>query len=69
MTGGGVLVTNGEYDGGGDIIFFFKKPPPTNIRRNFLIYKLFVNYFSRNFVVYNNDGGCKGVGAFVVTGE
>jgi len=39
MTGGGVLVTNGEYDGG------------------------------RNFVVYNNDGGCKGVGAFVVTGE
>jgi len=63
-----VWITNGEYDGG-VTYYFFLKTPPTNIRRNFLIYKLYVNFFCSNFVVYNNDGGCKGVGAFVVTGE
>ena len=63
MTGVGVWITNGEYDGG-VTYYFFLKTPPTNIRRNFLIYKLFVNYFSRNFVVYNNGEVQYGRGGF-----
>jgi len=69
MTGEGVWITNGDYDGGMTFIFFLKNPP-TNIRLNFLIDNLYGNFLCRIFVVLTTSvKELKGVGAFVVTGE